>query len=100
MSDLDLHPIAPNQLLWNDEFRATIQQNPSGTYSIRGLTMHDLRRIKAALSMDLTNANVDAHKAAPHWWNEAESGSHVVWFESHARYYREAVAVFEKAGIT
>lgn len=103
MSDTFTAHDNPNQLVWNDEFTGLIvgPHEATGRYSIRGLTRHDLRCIQAALSMQLTHAVVDANKPAPHWWNDGpDGGDHRIWFESHARYYREALAVFEKAGIT
>lgn len=90
----------PDQLRMHDEFQGRIRQTPSGRYSLSNLTLFDLQRIKSALGMDLTNANVAAHQPAPHWWNDGRaSGDHAVWFSDWARYYREAVETFDSYGV-
>lgn len=95
MSDIATNP---NQLLFTDEFEGRVRRTPSGRYSLSNLTMADIRKIESAFSMELTTNNCAAHSPQPFWWNETtDGGDHRIWFESCARYYRDACAVLKDA---
>lgn len=78
------------QLLCDEVFAGKVRRNTSGRFSLTNLSKFDVERILSALGGERTQANVNAHQVAPHWWDEKSSGSHRQWFASQVRYYREA----------